>query len=268
MGDKSAIEWTDATWNPVVGCSVTSPGCKNCYAMKMAGRLDAMGVEHYRGLTRKVKGKAVWTGKTAEAPMHILKQPQHWKKPRRIFVNSMGDLFHDGVPWHWLDAVFTVMEKCPQHTFQVLTKNPERMRDYVRRFDVLPNVWLGVSVEDQRRANERIPALLETPAAVRFVSCEPLLGPLDLRNIQPHERYELDALTGYDFDQGTVGERLDWVIVGGESGPGARPMDPDWAHLLRDQCQAAGVPFMFKQWGPTKKAGQLLGGRKYLEFPQ
>ena len=282
MADRTGIEWCDATWNPTVGCSIVSPGCANCYAMRTAHR--QAGGEKYRGLTRVVNGNPVWTG-AVRLHEAALDQPLRWRRPRRIFVNSMSDLFHEDLPDAAIDRMFAVMALCPQHIFQVLTKRADRMRVYLTfsrdvpqewRWRVcqviddmiplrtpasiaakeavaykppLPNVWLGISIEDQARADERIPHLLATPAAVRFVSCEPLLRPVDLRNIRPKDRYELDALTGYDFDQGLVGERLDWVIVGGESGPGARPMHPDWARSLRDQCQAAGVPFFFKQWG-------------------
>ena len=260
MGDTS-IEWTDKTWNPIVGCSIVSPGCTNCYAMRMAARLEAMGSvmefreelghsinvakSHYNGLTQPSKAGAVWTGKVARAPEHILTAPWRWKKPCRIFVNSMSDLFHESIPDEWIAEVFAVMEGAPRHTFQVLTKRAARMRRWCSQWNALvyplPNVWLGVSAEDQTRADERIPDLLATPAAVRFVSAEPLLG-----QIKMHERLGDDWLAS-----GLSGERkgLDWVIVGGESGKGARPMHPDWARSIRDQCEAAGVPFFFKQWG-------------------
>jgi len=269
MADGSPIEWTNATWNPVTGCSIVSKGCTNCYAMQVAGRMEAISIAHearhggdpgpmlrYGGTTEQTRrGKSVWTGKINLVP-EVLTAPLRWKKPRRIFVNSMSDLFHEGVPDEWIDKVFAVMALCPQHSFQVLTKRPARMRAYLsnqpqarRRWEdvlrtmgimhrspavVLRNVWLGTSVEDQGSANERIPELLATPAAVRFISAEPLLGPVDM----------IWALCG-----------LDWVIVGGESGPGARPMHPDWARSLRDQCADAGTPFFFKQWG------EWLGGR-------
>lgn len=251
MGDKSSIEWTEATWNPVAGCSIISPGCTNCYAMKMAARIEAMDatlghVPHYRGLTKRTKAGAVWTGKMAVAPDSILTLPLRWKRPRRIFVNSMSDLFHEGVADETIDRVFAVMALAPHHTFQVLTKRAERMMGYMAGNAVrdsalaagspwpLPNVWLGVSAEDQRRAEERIPHLLATPAAVRWVSAEPLLGPLRLDGwlrSKPHD------------------VTLDWLVAGGESGPGARPPHPDWFRSLRDQCAAAGVPYFFKQWG-------------------
>jgi protein gp37 len=281
MGDKSEIEWTDATWNPIVGCSIKSPGCKNCYAMRMARRIELMGTAtHYAGLTDQTKAGPVFNGKLAAAPDHILTAPLRWTKPRKIFVNSMGDLFHESAPDEWIDKVFAVMALCPQHQFQVLTKRAERMRaymtarytqsriaraameaaplnrtlenaiDFAPREDPaigfehwpLPNVWLGVSAERQQEADERIPHLLQTPAAVRFVSCEPLLGPIDL------SLGKWVGLFSGKFDDAPT-PQLDWIIVGGESGPGARPMHPDWARSLRDQCQVAGVPFFFKQWG-------------------
>jgi protein gp37 len=296
MADKTGIEWTDATWNPIVGCSVVSPGCTNCYAMRMAERIEAMGgAPHYAGLTQPSKVGAVWTGKVALAPERILTQPLRWTRGRKIFVNSMGDLFAEGVPDTWIDQVFEVMASCRQHAFQVLTKRPARARAYLSRFKPcraasgfltrdgdeptnyggpvdrpifagdrwpLPNLWLGVSAEDQARADERIPELLATPAAVRFVSAEPLLAPIDLREIHPDDRYEVDALIGFDSDNGAVCERIDWVIAGGESGPGARPMHPGWARSLRDQCSAARVPFFFKQWGewtPGENVGRKRG---------
>ena len=320
MGDATGIEWTDATWNPVVGCSVVSPGCTNCYAMKMAARIENIDAKqrirdyvahryldemhpagrdparsakleartHYAGTTQQSKAGAVWTGKVALAPDPILLAPLRWRRPRRIFVNSMGDLFHESVPDVWIDKVFAVMALAPQHMFQVLTKRSARMREYlssgiarrpllsaeigrmvaragrdmeaamaaVDRALALPlrNVWLGVSAEDQPRANERIPDLLATPAAVRFVSAEPLLGPIDLECVpwpSGWDRGTDDPSDGIDpllFNRA----HLDWIIAGGESGPHARPMHPDWARNLRDQCAAAGVPFFFKQWGEWK----------------
>lgn len=274
MADNTKIEWTDATWNPVNGCSLASPGCTNCYAMKQAHR-----VPQRRGLTQHTSGGMVWTGEVRFDEAKLTK-PLHWKRPRRIFVCAHGDLFHESVPDEWIDRVFAVMALCPQHTFQVLTKRSARMRAWMRDFiagrryvgkaireladvsagrvadyiapinqiEPLPNVWLGVSVEDQRRADERIPDLLATPAAVRWLSCEPLLGWVDLVQFEPDWGYWLD--------------NLDWVVAGGESGPGARPMHPDWARDLRDQCAAAGVPFFFKQWGdwaPHDMFGDVTG---------
>lgn len=300
MADKTGIEWTDATWNPIVGCSIVSPGCTNCYAMAQAARLLDRPGSHYEGTTRRVNGRPVWTGKVALAPDHILTQPLRWRRPRRIFVNSMGDPFHESVPNKLIDRVFAVAAMAPQHTLQVLTKRSARMLEYMTGLSLfagerlanaagdlgvdddtqcavanwingwsrwrhappdanplngtvprwpLPNVWCGVSAEDQARANERIPNLLATPAVIRFVSAEPLLGPIDLTNVVPPDRYEINALTGFDFDQGTACNPLDWVICGGESGPDARPMHPEWVRSLRDQCRTAAVPFFFKQWG-------------------
>ncbi|SEG58850.1 phage Gp37/Gp68 family protein [Bosea lathyri] len=325
MADKTGIEWTDATWNPIVGCSIVSPGCTNCYAMTMAGRIEAMGTApHYRGTTKPSKAGAVWTGKLALAPEHILLQPLRWQKPRRIFVNSMGDLFHEDVPDEWIDRVFAVMALAPQHTFQILTKRAARMRAYLTRpagddiqdvrnhlaWDVssqimslwapewrsesiqgkhrsrgigafstwpLPNVWLGVSAEDQRRADKRVPDLLATPAAMRFVSAEPLLGPIDFTLLDINGDGEMDALKPRAWNEeigswrgssptweedfldwfnlssmpssGNLHATLDWIIVGGESGTDARPMHPDWPRQIRDGCSAAGTAFFFKQWG-------------------
>ncbi len=284
MADQTGIEWTDATWNPVAGCAVVSPGCTNCYAMKFAARLAAMGQAKYQGLTQPSKAGPVWTGKIALDDAALI-QPLRWKKPRRIFVNSMSDLFHESVPDDFIDKVFAVMALTPQHTYQVLTKRADRMRSLLHDWSLfaanvrsemndqapgwgmgddriveacirisagpLPNVWLGVSVEDQKFADERIPLLLDTPAAIRWISAEPLLGPIKLNDIEDcdnHRNY--DALRGQEIGgYRDSGNKLDWVVVGGESGPDARPMHPDWARSLRDQCGYAGVPFFFKQWG-------------------
>ncbi|ETX26623.1 DUF5131 family protein [Roseivivax isoporae] len=282
----SSIEWTERTWNPIAGCSVVSPGCTNCYAMRMAHRLESMGsAPHYAGTTEMSRGGPVWTGKIGVAPERALTAPLHRRKPTVYFVNSMSDLFHEAVPDEVIDRVFAVMALCPQHKFQVLTKRAARLREYMGRRESfgrhpsmvhaaimaatgrwstpaldlrawpLPNVWLGVSAEDQRRADERVPHLLATPAAVRFVSAEPLLGPVDLHQWL-HPSGAAGQCVSIDGDwchePGTCSccrRGLDWVIVGGESGPGARPMHPDWARSLRDQCTAAGVAFFFKQWG-------------------
>lgn len=273
MSDRSNIEWTEASWNPVVGCSVISPGCTNCYAMKMAGRLEAMGSAIYRGHTVKTKSGYVWNGKVSESNWGQVIKPLSWKKPRRIFVNSMSDLFHDDMPAETIERAFAVMAIAGRHTFQLLTKRPERASTEIvrigRSIDILerhardmghtlkfegmglaewplPNVWLGVSAEDQEHADERIPILLDTPAAVRWISAEPLLGPLDLGVLE--EGLPINAwLTWLDG--------LDWVVCGGESGPGSRPMDIEWTRSLRDQCQAAGVPFFMKQLsGPGGRA--------------
>ena len=299
----SKIEWTDETWNPIVGCSLVSPGCTNCYAMRVAARNAAMnpGLERYQGLTKPSKAGPVWTGKIgiARFPDEVLTKPLRWKRRRMIFVNSMSDLFHESVPDEWIDRIFAVMAMAPQHTFQILTKRSRRMREYLAHPDrswqiareflrmwaiekvipghiltddrlplaedqpddhpllkawPLPNVWLGVSVEDQARAEERIPDLLATPAAVRWISAEPLLGPVDLTALDAKSERgfgEINAMTGAVYAGAAVkaGPRLDWVVAGGESGPGARPMHPDWARSLRDQCAEACVPFFFKQWG-------------------
>ena len=269
MADGTKIEWTDATWNIITGCSVVSPGCTNCYAMHLAGTR----LQHHpsrAGLTREGKGGPVWTGET-RFNEDWLTVPLKWTRPRRVFVCAHGDLFHRSVSDADLDRVFAVMAACQRHTFQVLTKRPERARKYLsglarehnrleeslrRLFPLiadrvlrlgppwpLPNVWLGVSVEDQTRADERIPHLLAAPAAVRFLSCEPLLGAVDATAIRRTQ--------GAGFMRPLDGRfnRIDWVICGGESGPNARPMDPAWARSLRDQCVAARVPFFFKQWG-------------------
>lgn len=264
MSDNTKIEWADATVNYLNGCSVISAGCTNCYAMKLAGTR----LQHHPsrlGLTTPSKAGPVWNG-TTRAWEPALLQPLAWKRPRRIFWNAHGDLFHESVPDVVIDRQFAVMGETPQHTHMVLTKRPERMREYLAaRSAAKPimvaigdgtlgqhpfnneqkpplNVWLGTSVEDQRAADERIPHLLATPAAVRFLSCEPLLGPVDL------EPYLSDAWQSEDAALPKLGN-LDWIIAGGESGPGARPMHPEWARFLRDQCAAAGVAFHFKQWG-------------------
>lgn len=274
MADRTGIEWTDATWNPLRGCSRVSEGCRHCYAETVAARFSGPGLP-YEGLIHpKTRG---WNGKIKLVP-EALDQPLRWKRPRRIFVNSMSDLFHEAVPDDFIDSVFAVMALTPQHTFQVLTKRPERMLAYLsdewRSALVegaaqalyaartgedpsmwlavhlpLPNVWLGVSVEDQATADERIPLLLQCPAAVRWISAEPLLGHVDLGrflwSITPDPRGFVPGAVHQANDRGL----LHWVVAGGESGHGARPMHPDWARSLRDQCAAAGVPFLFKQWG-------------------
>ncbi|MDF1596967.1 MAG: phage Gp37/Gp68 family protein [Acidimicrobiia bacterium] len=231
MGDRSKIEWTDATWNPVLGCSKVSPGCDNCYAITMSRRIETTGNEAYRGITIRDD----WTGLVRCLPER-LDQPLRWKRPRRVFVNSMSDLFHPDVPPEFIARVWHVMERAEAHVFQILTKRPQRMARWVQWYETddefgedfgpLPNVWLGTSIEENRyafRANH----LRSTSAAVRFLSLEPLLGPLPALNLSA----------------------IDWVIVGGESGPGARPMHPDWVRDIRSRCQTAGVPFFFKQWG-------------------
>jgi protein gp37 len=283
----TAIQWTQQTWNPIVGCSVVSPGCTNCYAMRMAWRMaNNPKTPQYHGLTRKVNGQPVWTGKVRMVE-HKLTEPLKRRTPTTYFVNSMGDLFHEDVPDDWIDRVFAVMALASQHRFQVLTKRGQRMRAYfdARRdgdpwaeaadeiggllglaehtvvlepSDIpLPNVHLGVSAEDQRRADERIPDLRFTPAAVRFVSYEPALGPIDFTRINNVDTVATDVLRGVRVDPQTMlhvpGDKplapLDWVIVGGESGPGARLCHVDWIRSTVAQCQAAGVPVFVKQFG-------------------
>lgn len=286
MSGPTKIEWTERTWNPVRGCTRVSEGCRNCYAEGIAARFSGPG-QPYEGIAEMRDGKPRWTGKLALSETALL-EPLKRRKPTAYFVNSMSDLFHWGMPEEWIDLVFAVMVLCPHHTFQVLTKRPARMRDYfaalicdegrrpyVRRPGwtaktprdgdrvflleegqtwPLPNVWLGVSAEDQTTADARVPDLLATPAAVRFVSAEPLIGPIDFNDIPwPAERLRFpdtddisDARSALRLIEGV---RLDWIILGGESGPHARPMHPQWARDIRDQCAAAGVAFHFKQWG-------------------
>jgi protein gp37 len=338
MGEKTKIDWTDSTWNPLRGCSRVSEGCRNCYAERMAARFSGQG-QPYEGLTKD----GHWTGKVELVEKHLL-DPLKWGsvdeeygvlggnlrgRRRHIFVNSMSDLFHKNITDEMRDRIFAVMALCPQHIFQVLTKRPERMLKYLTTSSVLrtdrltkivglnfpigtesklqpiawplPNVWLGVSVENQAAADKRIPWLLDTPAAVRFVSCEPLLGPIDFSQLGPGPWPLWGPLSGYcsrHYPKIRCGcpdqtPSIDWVIAGGESGPNARPMNPDWARGLRDQCEEAGVPFFFKQWGEylpvtadsigphvvefddqkylkcgKKAAGSLLDGGEYKKFPE
>jgi protein gp37 len=314
---ETKIEWTDRVWNPVTGCTKVSAGCKHCYAERQFPRVY--------GRDKVEERKRHFTDVVCHPDR--LDQPPKWRKPRRVFVCSMGDLFHEDVPWSFICAVFAVMAAARQHTFQVLTKRPRRALGLFRHLHLcdsvaetlgvsardnglcstwmdnefpgwpLPNVWLGVSCENQAAADERIPLLLQCPATVRFVSCEPLLGPVDVepalhRGVEERKRHFTDVVCHPD--------RLDqppkWVIVGGESGPKARPMHPDWARSIRDQCQAASVPFFFKQWGEwreridgddwtretcridldgratmirvgKKAAGRLLDGKLHEEWP-
>lgn len=323
MSDGSKIEWTDATVNAINGCSLASPGCTNCYAMRLAGT-RMRNHPSRKGLTIDTKAGPVWNGEVRLVESAML-QPLRWQRSRIIFWNAHGDPFHPAVPVEWVDRMIAVMSLTHWHKHLVLTKRADRMRHYFSSADVvarvdrenlklfaahcrksphvfkmkrpcvnwpLPNVWLGVSVEDQARADERIPDLLNTPAAGRFLSCEPLLGAVDLRWIaEPDEEKDgvIDALLGCNWVDGMgrgaefrparpghqdrvmtrrvcspVGDilatrKIDGVIVGGESGPGARPMHPDWARSLRDQCASAGVDFHFKQWG------DWLGGEIYTE---
>jgi protein gp37 len=235
MAMGSAIEWTEATWNPLTGCTKVSTGCKHCYAERMAKRLQGMNHPNYANGFRLTMHE------------HLLDLPLQWKKPRTIFVNSMSDLFHPDVPAQFIERVFETMCMAPQHRFQVLTKRPARAAELSTSLPWPANVWLGTSVETSRYLG-RIDDLRVCGAKIKFLSLEPLLGPL----------------TGIELDG------VDWVIVGGESGPGARPMDPSWVLEIRDDCVAADVPFFFKQWGGVqkKRAGRLLEGRTWDEMPR
>lgn len=322
MGTNSSIEWTDDTWNPLAGCTWASPGCDLCYAAIMARRLDFMAQadivagrnpghkRKYMGITNKNKaGHIMFNGKV-NLDEGVLSAPLTWRKPRRVFVNSMSDLFHKEVPDAFIGKVWSAMLAAPQHTFQVLTKRPERMAEVVTRLvhegqekglRSPDNIWLGTSVENQEQADRRIPELMEVPAKVRFLSCEPLLGPVDLdRHLwggicETHSPW----ICHCSLKQWKVGEQycIHWVIAGGESGNGARPAHPDWFRGLRDQCQEAGVAYFFKQhgnWMPLASAdeashyphapmregdnirwvnvgkhaaGRLLDGREWNELP-
>lgn len=301
MADKTAIEWTDATWNPITGCSVVSAGCKHCYAMKLAGtRLKRHPTRE--GLTVDTAAGPVWNGEV-RLNWTQLGLPATWKRARKIFVCAHGDLFHESVPDDWIDMVFAVMAQNPQHTFQVLTKRAARMRQYLSARDrlediyaawtstsgkpaeaqawPLPNVWLGVSVENQDNYH-RVHELQRTPAAVRWVSAEPLLGPIKFspyallaqhcfvckaEDACGEERgawsHPINCVqrTKHNGSDMTPGKGIGWVVVGGESGPGARPMHPDWARSIRDQCEQEGTPFLFKQWGayaPNDERGDRI----------
>ena len=247
MAGLSDIEWTDATWNPILGCEIVSPGCTHCYAMRMAARLQAMGHAAYEGVTHKVNGRPVWTGRLHlnEAALEI---PLRWRAPRKIFVNSMSDLFQDGVPDDFIARVWDVMERTPRHIYQILTKRPQNMLRVLGggNVPVLPNVWLGTSVESERYAG-RIDLLRRVPARIRFISFEPLVasvGKVDLSGIH-------------------------WAIVGGESGPRARPMKKKWVDEISKQCRAQQVAFFFKQWGGVNKkaAGRTYRDRTWDEYP-
>lgn len=317
MADKSRIEWTEATWNPTTGCSKVSQGCTHCYAEREWARLSANPNSVYYG--REFTNVRIHPER--------LSLPMRWRKPHMIFVDSMSDLFHERVPLGYIDQVFAIMAMTPRHTYQVLTKRAERMRDYLTASgrdvvieenveficgekswcapDVqwpLPNVWIGVSAENQKTADERIPKLLDVPAVVRFMSCEPLLGKIDLGKAIPCGYYCDEAVGHVDhaFWAHGITSPIKWVIAGGESGPLARPMHPDWARSLRDQCHNADVPFFFKQWGEwipfdhdlaspqyakpndpligqtemswrkvgKKAAGRLLDGQEWNEIPK
>ncbi|PBM80541.1 DUF5131 family protein [Pseudomonas aeruginosa] len=250
---ETQIEWTDSTWNPVAGCLISS-GCKNCYAMEMARRLESMGVEKYSGLTRLKGKRTVWNGKITE-DHDALSIPYRWRKPRKIFVNSMSDLFHEKVSDDFILKVWNVMRETPHHNYQILTKRPERMADMLTKYirEVLPNVWLGTSIEEQETA-QRVFHLKKTPAQIRFISFEPLIGSVG----------EID-LSG-----------IDWAIVGGESGSSARPIKEEWIDEIHEQCIEYGTAFFFKQWGTwgkdnirrSKKAnGREYRGRTWDEMP-
>ena len=234
MADGSSIEWTEATWNPVTGCTKVSPGCRHCYAERLSYRLQAMGKAHYKNGFRLALHE------------DALATPFTWRSSRLVFVNSMSDLFHEGVPLSFIQRVFQVMMDCPHHTFQVLTKRPEIAAAHGSQLPWPKNVWLGTSIENAK-AIVRVRHLRAIPAAIRFLSVEPLLEPIPRL-----------PLTG-----------IHWVIVGGESGPGCRPMEPQWVRAIRDRCVARGVPFFFKQWGGVnkKKAGRELDGRVWDELP-
>ncbi len=247
MAGLSDIEWTDATWNPVAGCLLISPGCTNCYAMRMAARLQAMKHENYIGTVRKSGGRPVWTGKV-KLIEEALNVPMKWKKPRKIFVNSMSDLFQDGVPEEFIARVWATMLSADQHIYQVLTKRPDNMKRIVDQLKLkaAKHIWLGTSVESERFVN-RIDTLRSTNAGVRFISFEPLLASVGKVNLK----------------------KIDWAIVGGESGPSARPMEPRWVEEIREQCEQAGSAFFFKQWGGTNKKarGREYRGRTWDAYP-
>lgn len=243
MAKKSGIEWTEVTWNPTTGCDRITPGCDNCYALALAKRLKAMGSEKYQA-----DGDPRTSGPGFAITLHeaALRQPYTWGGRRTVFVNSMSDLFHARVPLDFVRRVFDVIADTPQHTYQVLTKRSSRLPRLASKLDWPSNLWLGVSVEDDERLS-RVDDLREVPAAVRFLSCEPLLGPLSNLSL----------------------EGIDWVITGGESGPHARPLDPDWVREIRDKCREAGVPFFHKQWGgrTPKAGGRELDGRTWSDMP-
>lgn len=247
MAGLSDIEWTDATWNPIAGCAMISPGCTNCYAMRMAARLQSMDHPSYRGTTRKSGGRPVWTGKV-NLVRKALDIPLRWKKPRKIFVNSMSDLFQDGVPPEFIAEVWNTMVTADHHVYQILTKRPENMKHVIESLGlkVASHIWLGTSVESEKFV-ERVSILRDTPAAIRFVSFEPLLGPVGPVDLS----------------------RIHWAIVGGESGPGSRPIEQKWVREIKAQCRKHDTAFFFKQWGGTNKkaSGREYYGRTWDEYP-
>lgn len=302
----SNIEWTGQSWNPIVGCSIKSTGCKVCYAMPMAARLAAMGIEQYKGLTEKTKTGAVWTGKIAFAKS-VFEAPLKRKKPETYFVNSMGDLFHEDVPFAWVDKVFAVIALCPHHIFQILTKRSDRMLEYMRQercdeinshagelmdWQEMPevswppaNAWMGVSAENQDRWDERVPDLLKTPAAIRWVSVEPMLEHINAQQIflKDEERI-VEPLTG-DWQDGVVdagdrlvgvdskygsGPKVDWLVCGGESGHRARPFKTEWMQSLLEQAKASGTAFFAKQTGGASKSKlpEIPADLLIREFPK
>jgi protein gp37 len=248
MAGLSDIEWTDATWNPVSGCTIISPGCTNCYAMRMAARLQAMGHASYRDVTRKSGKRHVWTGKI-HLNERVLDAPKTWRKPRMIFVNSMSDLFQDGVPEEYIRKVWNTMADSPWHIFQILTKRPDNMRSILsdESFPLLENVWLGTSVENAE-FNDRISILKYVRGAVKFISFEPLIGSVGSVNL----------------------EGIDWAIVGGESGPQSRPIEEVWVDEIKESCDASDTAFFFKQWGGVqkKKTGRTYRNRTWDELPK
>lgn len=268
---KTKIEWTDAAWNPVTGCTPVSPGCAHCYARRMAKRLA---------------GRAGYPAAPHEFDVTLhydrLEYPLRWRRPRRVFVCSMSDLFHEDVPMRYINNVFEVMEQAKQHTFQVLTKRPQRMREYILWWENreqhefrVANIWLGVTAENQELADERIPTLLDTHAVVRFVSAEPLLSSISFdydsdichcgEYINAHSHFE--GHNPMPMTESFLGNGIYWVIVGGETGPRARPMHPDWARDIRDQCIDAGVPFFFKRHGASNSS-RLLDGQEWSQYPE
>ena len=242
---KSSIEWTDTTWNPIAGCTIVSSGCTNCYAMEFAKRLELMGIEKYDNLTRKSGSRIIWNGVVKECP-EILNEPYKWRKPRKVFVNSMSDLFHENVSDEFIGRIWQVMRETPQHVYQILSKRPTRMKNFLKNADsdILPNVWLGTSVENHE-VIDRVDELQSTPAAIRFISCEPLIDSIGKINL----------------------DNIHWVIVGGESGKNARPVREEWIDEIFEQCKLTKTSFFFKQWGnwgrDGKKRSKKANGRHY-----